>query len=63
MLCHLDGCPEYLLNISEYLTEYLRVQNRWSGGYTMKAIAYEFGVHYATVSRAVKNYENSQNED
>ena len=34
-----------------------------SGGYTMKAIADEFGVHYATVSRAVKHYENSQYED
>jgi putative transposase len=34
-----------------------------SGGYTMKAIADGFGVHYATVSRAVKHYENSQNED
>ena len=29
----------------------------------MKAITYEFGVYYATVSRAVKNYKNSQNED
>jgi len=34
-----------------------------SGGYTMKAIADEFGVHYATVSRAVKHYEFSLNED
>ena len=33
-----------------------------SGGYTMKAIAAEFGVHYATVSQAVKHYENSQIE-
>ncbi|NKB54922.1 MAG: helix-turn-helix domain-containing protein [Alphaproteobacteria bacterium] len=28
-----------------------------SGGYTMKAIAAHFGVHYATVSRAVRAYE------
>ena len=33
-----------------------------SGGYTMKAIADEFGVHYATVSRAVNQYENTKNE-
>lgn len=30
-----------------------------SGGYTMKAIAAHFGVHYATVSRAVRAYEAS----
>lgn len=29
-----------------------------SGGYTMKAIAEHFGVHYATVSRAVRRYES-----
>ncbi len=29
-----------------------------SGDYTMKAIAKEFGVHYATVSRAVKRFED-----
>jgi REP element-mobilizing transposase RayT len=29
-----------------------------SGDYTMKAIAGEFGVHYTTVSRAVKRYES-----
>lgn len=28
-----------------------------SGGYTMKAIAAHFGVHYATVSRAVRRHE------
>lgn len=28
-----------------------------SGGYTMKAIADEFGVHYSTVSRAVMQFE------
>lgn len=28
-----------------------------SGGHTMKAIAAHFGVHYATVSRAVRTYE------
>lgn len=28
-----------------------------SGDYTMKAIADYFGVHYSTVSRAVKEYE------
>jgi hypothetical protein len=27
-----------------------------SGDYSMKAFADEFGVHYTTVSRAVKNY-------
>ena len=30
-----------------------------SGGHTMKAIAEHFGVHYATVSRAVRRYENT----
>ena len=35
----------------------------FSGGYTMKAIADEFGVHYATVSRAVKQIENNQQGD
>lgn len=29
-----------------------------SGDYPMKAIAQEFGVHYTTVSRAVKSYES-----
>ncbi len=29
-----------------------------SGGYTLKAIAAHFGVHYSTVSRAVKKVEN-----
>jgi REP element-mobilizing transposase RayT len=29
-----------------------------SGGYAMKVIAQEFGVHYTTVSRAVKSYES-----
>ena len=33
-----------------------------SGKYTMKAIAEEFGVHYATVSRAVNQYENMLSE-
>jgi len=34
-----------------------------SGGYTMIAIADEFvGVHYGTVSRAVKQYVNSQTD-
>ncbi len=31
-----------------------------SGGYTLKAIADYFGVHYSTVSRAVKGYENER---
>lgn len=31
-----------------------------SGHYTMKQIAEYFGVHYATVSRAIKNYENTE---
>jgi transposase-like protein len=29
-----------------------------SGDYTMKAIADEFGVHYTTISRAVKAYDS-----
>ncbi|MEO8331640.1 MAG: hypothetical protein ABI479_04350 [Gallionella sp.] len=29
-----------------------------TGDYTMQAIAYLFGVHYATVSRAVRQGEN-----
>lgn len=29
-----------------------------SGDYTMKAVAEEFGVHYTTVSRAVKEFES-----
>lgn len=33
-----------------------------SGGHTMKGIAGYFGVHYATVSRAVKEQENSENQ-
>ena len=33
-----------------------------SGGYTMKAIVDEFGVHYATVGRTVNQYENSKNQ-
>ena len=44
-----------MTNNRPWLSAYL------SGGYTMKAIAAEFGVHYATFSRAVKHYENSQN--
>lgn len=32
-----------------------------TGDYAMKAIAEAFGVHYATVSRAVKAYENTRN--
>ena len=32
-----------------------------SGGHTMKAIAEHFGLHYATVSRAVRQQENSGN--
>ena len=31
----------------------------YSGAYTMREIAGYFGVHYMTVSRAVKQYENS----
>jgi hypothetical protein len=31
-----------------------------SGAYSMKAIAVFFGVHYATVSRAVREYEQGQ---
>ena len=31
-----------------------------SGGYTMQAIATHFGVHYATVSRAVRAYEATE---
>lgn len=31
-----------------------------SGDYAMKVIAQEFGVHYTTVSRAVKSYESKQ---
>ncbi|MGD8641076.1 MAG: helix-turn-helix domain-containing protein, partial [Gammaproteobacteria bacterium] len=34
-----------------------------SGGYTMKAIAEAFNVHYATVSRAVKLSENNYVEE
>ncbi|HKJ22981.1 MAG TPA: transposase [Gammaproteobacteria bacterium] len=30
-----------------------------SGHYTLSEIAHQFGVHYSTVSRAVKDYENS----
>ncbi len=33
-----------------------------SGGYTMKAIAEELGMHYATVSRAVKRFEDRGKE-
>ncbi|MGX2032442.1 MULTISPECIES: helix-turn-helix domain-containing protein [Methylocaldum] len=33
-----------------------------TGDYAMKAIAREFGVHYATVSRAVKAYESMHGE-
>ncbi|MGZ8222579.1 MAG: helix-turn-helix domain-containing protein [Methylobacter sp.] len=29
-----------------------------SGDYSMKAIADKFGVHYTTVSRAVKEYDS-----
>jgi len=31
-----------------------------SGAYTLKAIASHFGVHYSTVSRAVKNTEKEE---
>jgi len=31
-----------------------------SGGYTLKAIGSHFGVHYSTVSRAVKNAEKGE---
>jgi predicted DNA binding protein len=31
-----------------------------SGAYTMKAIAEYFGVHYSTVSRAVRRAENQK---
>ena len=31
-----------------------------SGDHTMKAVADAFGVHYATVSRAVKAYEDAE---
>jgi len=34
-----------------------------SGDYTMKAIADHFGVHYTTVSRAVKEYETTGKRD
>jgi putative transposase len=34
----------------------------WSGAYTMKAIAAYFGVHYSTVSRAVRNAERKGGE-
>jgi len=30
-----------------------------SGGYTLKEIGDHFGVHYATMSRAVRRYERS----
>jgi len=33
-----------------------------TGDYALKAIAREFGVHYATVSRAVKAYESTHGE-
>jgi len=33
-----------------------------TGDYAMKAIAAEFGVHYTTVSRAVKEYESRRSE-
>ena len=36
--------------------EAIRVAYR-SGGYTMQAIAAHFGVHYSTVSRAVRGYK------
>ena len=38
------------------------VQAYLTGDYAMKAIAEAFGVHYATVSRAVKAYENGREE-
>jgi len=31
-----------------------------SGDYSMKAIADKFGVHYTTVSRAVKEYDSKK---
>jgi transposase-like protein len=34
-----------------------------SGDYTMKAIADHFGVHYTTVSRAVKEHEATGKQD
>lgn len=52
--------------LMQYLTEYADVprtgmaQAYLSGDYAMKAIAEAFGVHYATVSRAVKAYENAR---
>ncbi len=33
-----------------------------SGQHSMAAIARHFGVHYSTVSRAVKNYESNAKE-
>ena len=48
------------------LAEFARMGNRnycmaqayLSGHYTMKQIAAHFGVHYATVSRAIRRHEN-----
>ena len=37
-----------------------RGMRKLNGVYTMKAIAAEFGVHYTTVSRAVKEYESKE---
>jgi transposase-like protein len=34
-----------------------------TGDYAMKTIANEFGVHYTTVSRAVREHEAKKNED
>jgi hypothetical protein len=53
--------------IAHYVKAYINPKDAMvaaylSGGFAMKAIADEFGVHYATVSRAINQYENTKNE-
>ena len=53
------------LALSEYAARYEDPKEAMarayrSGGYTMQAIADHFGVHYATVSRAVKRYAQTR---
>ena len=52
------------LSLDEYLTHYpdrdtAMAQAYRSGAYTMAEIGEYFGVHYMTVSRAVRKYEAS----
>lgn len=50
--------PDHFHIIHHLMTEMQELQQPYqTGGYTMKAIADEFGVHYATVSRIVQKAE------